>query len=490
MSASSRTPLAHRWLDTASGGLLLAMTVWAPWGFGCADAWTMRFLVWGGYGLGFMLLAKQMFRWRFAYRPERWARPSAAGRWVVRGMAAATVLFLLWVAVGVWNAHGTVEFTRAGPLIQARDREVISWLPTTYDLPNSQAALWRWTALALAFWAARDWLLGKSRSERHHEVDCPFPPQRLRWLLWTLALSGGMLAIVGILQRLDGTDKLLWLIRPAGNHPPHFRFGPYPYRGSAAQYFNLVWPIVIGFAWSLQQQSRRRGRKNKLGSEPTFLLLPAALVMASVPIVAASRAGAGLTLAMCGGFALFTALQRNLDLRFRITVAVVLLGAMGLGLWLGGDLLQKRFESVLTDQMGGREQTYATGRRMLAEFDWRGAGADTFSSLSFLFRPDIKSGYWDPGYWAAYLHDDWTETLVTLGWPGLALLVALLIGVTIHWRAHSGPTVPSAFPVAAGLGLLSLLVHAKVDFPFQIGSLQFTFLLLCAVLTATPSQPR
>lgn len=490
MSASNRTPQAHRWLDTVSGGLLLAMTVWAPWGFGCTDEWTMRYLVWGGYGLGLLLLGKMLLRRRFDYRPERWARPGMAGQWIVRGMTAATVLFLLWVAVGIWNAHGTVEFTRAGPLIHARDREAIAWLPTTYDLPNSRAALWRWTALALAFWSARDWLLGKSRSERHHDVDCPFPPQRMRWLLWTLAASGSLLAIVGILQRLDGTDKLLWLIQPVINRKAASQFGPYAYRGSAAQYFNLVWPLLVGFAWSLHQQSRQSGRKVKLGSEPTFVLLPAVLLMIAVPLITASRAGAALALAMCGAFALFTALQRGLDWRFRLTVAGVLLGAMGLGLWLGGSVLRQRFESALTDQMGGREQIYATGKRMLAEFDWRGAGADTFGSLSFLFRPDIKSGYWNAGYWAAYLHNDWLETLVTLGWPGLLLLVALLAGVILHWRSHAGPRVPAAFPIAAGLGLLSLLVHAKVDFPFQIGSLQFTFLLLCAVLTATPSQPR
>ena len=41
MDAGLRTPSPYRQLDAISGGLLLFMTVWAPWAFGCTVSWAI-----------------------------------------------------------------------------------------------------------------------------------------------------------------------------------------------------------------------------------------------------------------------------------------------------------------------------------------------------------------------------------------------------------------------------------------------------------------
>ncbi len=54
-----------------------------------------------------------------------------------------------------------------------------------------------------------------------------FPNKRMSILLWGLIINSGVLAMVGIVQRLDGTDKLLWIFDYDSNRVGA-SFGPYP----------------------------------------------------------------------------------------------------------------------------------------------------------------------------------------------------------------------------------------------------------------------
>lgn len=478
MDASKRSPTAYRWVDDLSGIVLLILVVWAPWAFGCTTTWAINVLVGGCYLLGIFLVTKWILRRWLDYGPARWVEPTKAGRWALRALAGLTVLFLAWVLIGAVNARSTVEFTRAGPLLHETARTPIAWLPASYDAPMSWRAFWRWTGLALAFWAARDWLIGKTRHERHHSDEDAFPPGRLRQLFWTLALSSAALALTGMLQRFDGTTKLLWLIEPVIRREATMHFASYTYRSNAAQYFNAVWPALLGFWWALHERSLKLNPRSKLGNDPGVVLVPAVVLMMAVPFVAASRGGALLTMALVVAVMVVMTLQKNVSRKFRIGLAVAMAAALGLGLFLGGEFLGKRFETVLVDQLSGRSEIYLAGRKMVAEFGWLGSGAETFTSISHLYRQS-------PGEeWAGYLHDDWMETLVTLGGVGLALVIGLLGGVVAVFWTGRGIRAPLAFPALLGLGLAGLLTHAKFDLPFQIVSLQFLFVILCGVLAS------
>lgn len=480
MDAARRTPKLHRWLDTLTGAGLLFLVVWAPWAFGCTIYWATNVLVNGCFALGLLLVGKWLLRWRFAYRPERWVEPTGAGRWVVRALAGLTVLFLGWSFAGVLNAHGSVELTRAGPLIHALDRTPWTWLPASYDWQDSLQESLRFAAYACAFWAARDWLLAKTRHEKHQAEECPFPPQRLRWLLWTLSLSGAALALTGILQRLDGTNKLLWLVVPMINKLNSQQFGPYPYRTNAAQYFNLVWPVTLGFWWALHAQNRRRNPRAKFGNEPALALLPAVMLMMAVPIVSTSRGGALLLVFLAGVVLVITALQRQVGRGVRLGLGVSLVAALALGWTLGGDAQKKRFADVFDDQLSGRVEIYKTAGNMAREFGWRGSGAGTFLRLNVLYRENLGEK------WQGYVHDDWLETRITLGTVGLALAMGLLGLVAASWFTSAGPLPPAVFPLFTAAALVGLLIHAKWDFPFQVQSLRFTFVVICAVLATAP----
>ncbi len=480
MKSAHRTPPAYRWLDDASGWLTMFLVVWAPWAFGCTDGWSIRPLIAGCNVLGALWLAKAFLRWRLGYIPERWVHPTPAGRWALRALAVLSLLFLAWAFIGAANGRGYLEITPLGPILHEYPREPIAWLPSSHDALMSWRAAWRWTAYCLAFWSVRDWLIGKSRRERHEAGDHPFPTDRIRKLLWTLAISSSLLALTGILQRLDGTTKLLWLLQPALNDRTETQFGSYAYRGNAAQYFNLVWPAVLGFWWALHAQAKALNPRSKVGNEPSVLLLPAVVLLMAVPIVATTRGGALVLVGLAGALVVVAGIQRGVSRRLRLALGTTLVVALALGWLLGGEAQKKRFTTIFDDQMSGRTEIYRTAHHMAREFGLLGSGAESFTGLNYLYREKLEER------WQGYAHDDWLETYVTLGGVGLALAILLLLALTVGSLTSAGVRVPPFFPLTVGLGMAGILIHAKLDFPFQVESLRFTFLVMAALLLASP----
>jgi len=107
-----------------------------------------------------------------------------------------------------------------------------------------------------------------------------------------------------------------------------------------------------------------------------------------------------------------------------------------------------------------------------------GVGPGAFSSLYQFFRPSSL----DP--WPAQMHNDWLESLITLG--GIGLLLSLFPLFLIFSRCFLPGGIPVRWPVIAlfWVSLSGCLVHALVDFPFQIESILILFTLLCSQLSA------
>lgn len=482
----ARTPAIYRHLDTATGALLLFLTVWAPWAFGGTTAWSIRVTNITGYLLGALLLVKLIVRWRTGYVPPRWTEPTPAGRWLIRLLALLTVVILAYVLVGALNARATAVYSRAGVEFIYSERPPIAWLPASYDALESKPAFWNWLGIALSFWAARDWLLGKSRRERRLEEEprVTFPSERLTVWLWTLVISSSLLALECILQRLDGTEKLLWLIKPQMSSKPDFRFGPYAYRTNAAQYFNLVWPVSLGFWWSLRAAYREKyGHRARVGGGAHVMLLPCTLLLAACPIISTSRGGSLIMVTLTVGAAVILLSARGAGgWGSRIAIGSMFAAVMVFALALGGEALSKRFAVNGLDG-NGRNEVYDTANRMLPDFTWFGSGAGTFQSLYPIYRARAEYP------WASYAHNDWLETRITLGRIGLGVLVLMLILVPLLVRYSRGRGVPVQFAALLALALGGMLTHAVFDFPFRIHSLLFLFCLLLAVGTSLGRKP-
>jgi hypothetical protein len=117
------------------------------------------------------------------------------------------------------------------------------------------------------------------------------------------------------------------------------QFGPYHYRANASAYFNLIWPVCLGFWLTLQRAARSRDKGH-------HILLICAVIMAACPIISSSRGGALVTwaiAALASFFLLAThfllAANRREDPKKRRLTLVLLLGffattlAFGFACW-------------------------------------------------------------------------------------------------------------------------------------------------------------
>ena len=481
---SHRTPAAYRIADTLSGILILALVVFAPWAFGCTVAWAVHTVTVVGYTLGLLLVVKWIVRWREDYNPDRWVEHGGPARWIVRVFASLTLL-LLGIVLTAWlNGRANVVFTDVGPALEYRERTPIPWLPSSYDAVRSLWGLLRYASWALIFWATRDWVTTKTRRERHDSLEGIFPTARVRQFLWTLCISSAVLALVAIAHRLEGSsNKVLWLVKFPLMHESQAIWGSYPYRANGAQYFNLVWPVCLGFWWSLRERSITSDqRRAKLGNDPSMILLPCTVLLAACPILATSRGGVLITLGLLGGTLLILAIAQGRSGRTgRIIAAALFLITLSGGWFLGGEDLQRRFLTVFEDKMSNRLAIYEVAHRMADEAGFWGLGAESYTGLNGLYRTSPEDT------WEGFVHDDWLETRINLGWAGVGLVAALLVMLPAHWSTGRGIQAPREFTALLALSLLGILIHAKFDLPFQITSLVVMFLLLSAIgLSSAP----
>lgn len=495
--AGLRTALWYDRLDRTSGVLLCGALLFAPWAFGGTPAWAIHTLNGVGYLLGVLLAVKWSLRRFFGYQPVRWDRAGSpadgATRWAgvwVRGLVCLTVLILLYAATAALNARadydpelGTFQYRSA----------YIPWLPHTYDASRSRQMFARVVALACYFWAARDWLLGKTPADRSalHRWDPEgrtglWLPRRLQLLLWLLSLNGAFLAVEALLQRASGTDKLLWLVRPRLNAVAEAQLGPFNYRSNGAQYLNLIWPVTLGLWWRLHHLRRfvrRAAGASRRGSPVHHLLLPAAGIMAATSVFSLSRGGAAVAIgSMVMVLVIFWVGWRGRRVRVRLAMLAFAGVSVALGLWLGGSTLRQRFEA-LDEGLAQREAMYETARRMAADFPWFGTGPGTLGPVFQLYRKSTDE------YWPAQLHNDWLEFRVTWGRVGMGLLLGALGWVLLRYVFPGGIVTSWRLPLLYALALGGCLLHARWDFPLQIYSIQQLVLLHCAVLTLF-SHPR
>jgi hypothetical protein len=486
---------SYRLADDLSGLLILPMLLFSPWAFGTTQPWAIWIMNAGGYALGALLLAKLFIRKLKGYPAPRWenfstrtgtlSRPQhPAAKWLAHALAGLTIAVLAVCLTSALNA--AASYDAATRLFHYQPH--FAWLPSSLDAHRTWFYFWMYLGLALAFWSVGDWLSGMTTSEertifarakKDSEKKVPLLPARLRLLLWLLCLNGALLGVEAIVQRAAGSSKLLFLVQPRVNPEGETQFGPYAYRSNAAQYFNLVWPLCLGFWWTLQRTGGLRARAH-------HGLLLCAAIMAACPFISTSRGGALvaaailiLTLIYMAWTSLLAFFRRSNDgssgWRTAGLMIFFLTATLSLGWYFGWSSLAPRMEQIGAGYQN-RKEIYQSARPMAKDYPWLGTGPGTFATVFQLYR------FSNATYWPEQLHNDWLETRITFGWLGFGLLLSALACVGLRWFVPGGMRGSQRFVVLAWLGLVGCLVHARFDFPFQIHSTLFLFLVICAIL--------
>ena len=311
--------------------------------------------------------------------------------------------------------------------------------------------------------------------------------QSNRWLLrlwYVIALVGGSIAFLGLLQKATGTLMIFWLPPPPEPVRVTTFFATYYYHGNAGAFLNLVWPLSAG----LVIRAFARGSHPWMRAMWTSVfLLTMAAVLANTSRMAQLVAFL-LLVAICVQFG--PLLLRKLSGGKNVALA----GALAIGLALIAFAQASHFEKPLNRWQSASEHIPNDARwkasrvavRALPDVGLFGFGPGTFRVVFPIYNRsgiDQVSGTW------RFLHQDYLQTLLEWGWIG-SLLWALLFfgGLTIgirsykkHARSEWTPRRRVLQPLVI-IALIGVALHAFVDFPIQIESIQLyvaTYLGLC-----------
>lgn len=472
-----------KFLRDAPRWLLLAALVYAPWDYG---ATTERGIV----TLNFMLGAAVLL-WivGLGLRVGRRGGGTPAGisdpGYNARGLPwLMTVPIVFLLGLGWWmaaNAH-TIYDSEESMFVPVRS--LLAWAPGAID--QAVAAAWMLRATALLGTIC---LVAEA---------CRDPAWLLR--LWTtIGTTGGSIALLGLIEKASAAPMIFWRAVP---QPVTTFFGTFYYHGNAGAFLNLTLPLTVGLA---VRSFARRGR-------PLMRALWLSLSIISVVASFANTSRMAQLLAALMIIALVVALIPKGFVAIRqIQWTTVFVGFLSLGLALLAvmhagrlDRSMKRWEGIAeTVPLDARWLASQAALGALPDAGWTGFGAGTFHIIFPYYTAGLDQRL--RGFWR-FLHEDYLQTLLEWGWLGGALWAGLFFGgmaagTRSSWRAskwergrkfgqaerqpqHAKSVRSLDFEISVWtprqrlllpmvlLGLGSVMLHALVDFPLQIASIQ------------------
>ena len=305
--------------------------------------------------------------------------------------------------------------------------------------------------------------------------------------LWmTLGATGASIMVLGLAQRFSGATSIFW---DTYRHTGDWFFAVYRYHANAGAYINLVLPLIAALAVrAFLQVGCERGR--------VFWTL-AALTTAACGFVNVSRASNVIAalLVVCIGVWIGSLRLRSSSSRrllsgvLLVAVAVITVAYLAVSFDISGS--QARWEKTKLDALlnDGRPEVYQIMvNGTLGEAGAWGFGPGTFEPVFNEARRTLKhplAGRWD------LAHSDALQTIQDWGYVGAAvwlvmLLACLVCGVRGAFRQGPVPVESEVLCAAGALSLLGVMLHACVDFPLQILSLQLNTLVIAGLLAGLP----
>lgn len=312
--------------------------------------------------------------------------------------------------------------------------------------------------------------------------------QSNRWLLrlwYAIGLVGGSIAFLGLLQKATGAQMIFW-------QPPHPNeylrvstfFATYFYHGNAGAYLNLVWPLSAGLVI----------RAFGSGSHPWMRAMWTSVFLITMAAVLANTSRMSQLIAVLLLIAICVQFRPFLLGKLSGGKSVALAGALAVGLAFIAFARASHFEQAVSRWKlqsehipnDARWQASRVAVRALPDAGLFGFGPGTFRVVFPTYS--IGSANEAPGTWR-FLHEDYLQILLEWGWLG-GILWGLLFfgGITVGIRSykdHARQEWTSRRRVLQPLVIIALMgvaLHALVDFPVQIESIQLyvaTYLGLC-----------
>ena len=447
------------WLVAISAGATLAFTAW---GLGGVQMWTLHVLLVGGL----FTLSFAVINVRFSKFPHFSLSNHSFRRLILWPPFWFSLLFLLYLLIGALNPAAEVVRDDRGWWVEAVQAPLASWLPTSVSSDYQPMNAWRvfanFTAAFTLIWGV--WA-GLTRRKA------------VLFVLWSLLVSGALMALVGILQYMTQADAVLWTF-PSSNQ--HF-WGSFFYRNQGVAFLNLI--LVNAGLLFFYHATKARERYRSGG--PHFLCIVLFAGVATSIGLALSRGGILVASILCLVYLtlLLVFLLRGLETISSLWIMLIptVLSILGVAVfiqYIDIERIEERFgdvwETIETADEDARTISSQATWEMAQPRLWQGWGAGSFRYIFpmyqrnypeiFYTRYDKKKG-WVGRKTYHYAHNDILQFIAEYGLVGSGL-IALTIGsmlINLILNIHQAP-----------FGILFLFVgfaastgHASFDFIFN-----------------------
>lgn len=292
--------------------------------------------------------------------------------------------------------------------------------------------------------------------------------QRLRQMMMLLVYIGTVNAFFGLVNYF--TNGYMGYFDPASSWG-YAVTGTYVNRNHFAGLMEMCIPIALGLILAFQAKKRfyptfkdrLRGYLNFLLSSQSLLYLYTLIMLAAL-LLSTSRGGiASLFIALTVGVLLLKFLNGAGVSHGRLGGIIVLFIVLVVG-WFGLGSLESKMGQVGFES--NRSQIRSATYSLVADYPLLGTGAGTYEWIfPFYKTSDLGGKIFD------HAHNDYLELLTDQGLVGFFLLGTSLLLIFLRiLTALKNQRDPLLCGVMFGVicGTLSMLIHAMVDFNFQI----------------------
>lgn len=307
-----------------------------------------------------------------------------------------------------------------------------------------------------------------------------------------VTVAGFITAAAGLCIHSPADLQALWKVP----HVPSSVFGLFWYHGNTASFLNLSWPLGVWLCLKLLRNGLRSFKQQIMLS----LLVVAVMVQIIGVCVNVSKMGHLLLaleiILLIGGGLL--AWKPDLSMlpfgRWRFAVLIGIgVGLLVAGAWLSGAgvglerwnvFAQRRFDDP------ARRHALVMALKIGLDHGATGTGPGTFEWVSVHYTamdPLLKVGHW------RHAHNDYAEFFAEWGWPGAGFFLMLLIFPLRRWlttlrqvfapasRQHEMSFHRRAGLICLSVAVISVLIHALVDFPLQIDAIRHLFAVVLGI---------
>ena len=458
---SCKVPVSIReWLVCTFSASTLVFTAWS---FGGYETWALHLLFLGGLATFLVSVVPMPSSWNGF--DQQHGNLKNLKRLLAQPFFWASLCLLGYILIQYFNPSIVQVYGEKSWWVEPMIPPLGSYLPSSVKADyNTMNALRTFVIQASSLALACGILVGIQRRK----------PALI--ILWSFVLSGVAMSFVAILQKLSGTDKILWFLECINN----YFWGTFAYRNQGAAFLMLVLLIsALLYFFYL----RRANERLKNGG-PHFLLFGFVILLLGSIWLALSRGGIILSVSLA---LVFCSIATAHHLKKALEGRTIFYSIIFIGLFISGtifiiqfsdwDVIDKRVEhlrEISLDVSSSKRMTSSKATWEMAidrlDFGW---GAGSFRYVFPIYQKEYTKlwyNYYTLDGWAGrriynYAHNDWVQFLAEYGISGTFLILCLFL--CLLTRAYK----LLKYCVSSGgiliTGLMLIFTHNLVDFIFS-----------------------